>query len=405
MIYLLIAVCNGAFTVLSPDNLTTKVFDYTIANFGDPGLYSQYSELKRIDFVDSCDISDLGRIDNSYAVLYGFNSCYFSDLALQIQGSGGLGMIYINRDDDLWFTLEAKDLVSMNKVKILLIAMSYSDGEILAPYFACTIWGTYIYPMDRKASAKLNFQMTGNYSKDKDFITQISNLVNKFKFDLQDFDMKFSNQAIVSGIDPYVDCIFNDLGNFCLPSSQFATGAQKVQNAAVVLNFFNSSASSKSEIFNFLLQLYSDCQSDYSLDCLSAVLLSFNASPNLSFELLVDSNTYPENIPFLNINARPIWWNEYIEKSYCLSLIDPPSECIFCNAMCPFPDLYKEECVIGCNVTDCGYDSLKCLQADECYTFMMTNEGCNNTCNITTTENSSTNSFVPILIGSIGAGM
>ena len=67
---------------------------------------------------------------------------------------------------------------------------------------------------------------------------------------------------------------------------------------------------------------------------------------------------------------------------YCLSLFDPPDNCQTCSNGCSYQELYSptSSCSQACNVSQCGYNYLSCLNIDNCYSFMLNDNNCNKMC-------------------------
>ena len=85
-------------------------------------------------------------------------------------------------------------------------------------------------------------------------------------------------------------------------------------------------------------------------------------------------------LPFYYVSGIPFFIEKFIEQIYCLSSPNPPSECRFCNNNVCVDNPHTNQCSLSCNTSDCGFDNLKCLEADNCYSFMIGDGNCNNAC-------------------------
>ena len=105
VISLLLQGCIASFQIWSPDEVTSLVVTPALANFGNGFLLPEFGKLFFLVYSGSCSFS-IQMPENSFAILYNF-PCYYSDLALSVQNSGGIAMIIVLQDDYMEYTLAA----------------------------------------------------------------------------------------------------------------------------------------------------------------------------------------------------------------------------------------------------------------------------------------------------------
>ena len=139
------------------------------------------------------------------------------------------------------------------------------------------------------------------------------------------------------------------------------------------MNFYFSLVNNEDSLrfFSFLTDLYSSCEFNYSSDCTSTVLQSYQVTYNLSASPLVYSKSWQSLSPFYTINSIPYFWPGSLESTYCLSLDSPSSNCESCSIGCSSADLASSICTSACNVSSCGFCNVKGLQYEGCYTFLL----------------------------------
>ena len=140
VIYIIFTITRARLQILSPIELSALDIPFAVSKFGDPYLYEHVGKLIPIQKALGCSIPSDIYLTNNYALLYGFDSCYFSSLALSVQNAGGIGMIFVNPLDDLNFLLSANDSTTVSQVNITCIAIRNSSGSLLKEYSSTNIW-------------------------------------------------------------------------------------------------------------------------------------------------------------------------------------------------------------------------------------------------------------------------
>lgn len=381
-ILLILKLCLAGLRIWSPDPLTLLDIDNAVATFGDPFAFPRYGKLVPLYYSGDCSFSQIFET-NTFAILYGFNHCYSSDLALSVQEFGGIGIIIVADDDNIDYIINPKDNFSSSLIKILVIAIKKSDGAAIFQYFPSQIWVTYSLVIEKIQASKSDFHMSSNYTLDKIFASAFQDISNQFSMSLNQFDITFCFLTpAAENIDSINDCLTSSSNTYCLPHTSTVTGSQKIYNSAAIINHYNTLSGSASEFFIFLTTLYSTCEFDYSISCIQTVLANFPNDQIINTSLTAFKTTSPliNSSPFYKFNGISYYWPDYIEKIYCLSLIVPPSDCKSCSPGCSYLDLLSSTCEENCNNDSCGYDMLTCVKFSSCYNFISGDGNCNSAC-------------------------
>ena len=378
---LLIKVCLGDLVIWSPDNLASLSISLATANFGQGSLLPIYGKLYFIQSSGNCTLSS-PIPPHSFAILYGFTSCYFSDLALSVQNSGGLMMISVMPNDEMNFIMSAESEAIAEKIIITCISISNSTASIILNYANKKIWASYSYPFTKKTSNVIYFQMTSNYTEDLKFVSVFSRLSTKLSLNFSNFKINFCYLSDISEL-PESDCVVKAGAHYCLSDDDSTVpGEQMVYNSAAIMNYYNTLTGSAAPFLSFLVSLYTTCANDYSTRCMQRVLSTFSPGQtvNLDLGVLVHGNPCAGVEPFYLVGNNSFFSTSSIELSYCLTSLSPPSACTQCSSGCTYALLESSTCTPACNTTSCGNDDLNCLGVDGCYMFMLGDGNCNSKC-------------------------
>ena len=371
--------CSGTLNIVSPDDLSQEVSDYAVASFGNPGLYPIFGRIVPITAYDCTFYQPLESNSIALVTLSTTSVCYYSDLALSVQNSGGVAFIYISFSEYIDFFMVPISTTEGAKIQILSLAIQNSLGQALLSHSNEEIWVAYSYGVVRSSLPVINYYLTSNYSLDQTFFTALQQLNTDIPLLRSEFQLGFIND-VYSTINLTTDCV----NNYCVPTENSVTGSQKLNNSIIILNYYNSLTADNSvtTLTTFLLDLYSTCSTDYSTDCLTSVLNRYQIASNESAAILdglslSDSSEYAyfyiNNIFYVNLQV--------FESAFCLSAENPNLNCPSCSGSCTYSDLYDPRCLDGCNTTSCGYDLLMCLEVSRnCYTFMIGDGNCNQAC-------------------------
>ena len=371
------------FEIVSPDSLQQEINNYVYANFGNPGYYPLFGKLVPISF-SACTFS-VPLDSNSFGLVY-FNTslnCEITDLALSVQNSGGSGIVIALPDDNTFFYFTSSDTVKAAEINILVLGIGFSLGNTLRSFTDVEIWTTYTYPTGFTAQPVLTYYLTSNYTLDLTFFTALKELSDDVALLHSEFRLGFIDD-IYSTVNPDFDCIETDLNNtYCVPHDDTATGAQKLSNSVVFLNYYNSLTGSTSvnELVVLVLNVYTQCQYDYSSDCLDGILTILDIPANTSTSVLDGlSYNYRADKVLYEIDGVFFYSLVDMESSYCLSSSDTKLNCPACSSSCLYSDLYSTTCVGGCNTSECGYQLMSCVMESDCFTFMLGDGNCNEEC-------------------------
>ena len=116
---------KGGLNILSPDQISEYSINVAVASFGNPFLYPQYGKMFLISNNSTCSIPNTFP-PNTFAVLYGFENCYFSDVAYAMQTAGAIGMIRVHTNDLINFLMIPEDETLGNLINILVISIPLS---------------------------------------------------------------------------------------------------------------------------------------------------------------------------------------------------------------------------------------------------------------------------------------
>ena len=377
--YLSITACLGGLSIVSPDEIQQEIISYATASFGNPGYYPIFGELMLITATSCSFAIPLGSYSIGLVYLNSTSPCSYSALALNIQNSGGIGVIFVLEDENLNYSLPPANDIEGMAVQILVLGIPLSLGEVILSQSDKQIWITYSYGVVPSNNVVIEYYLTSNYSLDQRFFTALEKLNSDITLARSELQIGFINE-IYALANTSTDCI----SYYCVSSSGAVTGAQKLNNSIVIMNYYNALTDGNSVIdaINLLLDLYSSCQNDYSTKCLYSTFTRHQATPDTSTEVLSglsitdnSSDIYFEisNVLFTNLQG--------LESAFCLSSENPNPNCLACSESCPYNALDQKICSDGCNTTNCGYDFLLCLEISiNCYSFMLGDNNCNRAC-------------------------
>ena len=268
--------CLAGLTVVSPDEIRQDITDYVTSSFGSPSYYPIFGKLVPIT-TTTCSLSmPLDSFSIGLVYLNPNISCSYSSLAFSLQNSGAIGIIFVLDEEN---TITPANDAEGAAVQILVLGISSSLGEVLSSNSDKQIWVTYSYGIIPSGNPVIEYFLTSNYSLDQQFFTALEKLNNDISLSRFELQIGFVNE-IYSLANSSTDCIDS---YYCVPSSGAVTGAQKLSNSLVILNYYNmlQDDNSVTDIITLVLDLYSICQNDYSTQCLYSVsLLSFQQIPS-----------------------------------------------------------------------------------------------------------------------------
>ena len=383
LLILLFRFCFGSLFIYSPDELKGPISNLTIFGFGNPSFYDTVGKLVFLDLTSCSVTSPLDTYSIAVITLPSNSSCLYSEIVLSVQNNGGIGSIIVvsPNDHDQSF-IPSTELLD-EEISILALAIGSELGEKLQKYSNEEIWVSYNYDVSIKEEPVITYYLTSDIHTDEKFFSKLQDLNDRISLSPDKFRIGFS---YVMPSDPRVDkskdCLDSTI--FCLPPNAVATGSQRLESAVISLNYFSSLKDSEavSKIISYFQFLDRFCSADYSHTCHQLLISSHGGSSNTSREVLdyVPVLTGDYFFIIFTIGLNTFYWEQFLEEEYCFSSTLPYSGCPKCSDECPFTDLSETECIAVCNTSACGYGNMKCLESNECFTFMLGDGNCNSQC-------------------------
>ncbi|OMJ94867.1 hypothetical protein SteCoe_1894 [Stentor coeruleus] len=382
LLLLLIQMCFGEWEFLSPQELTTKKAFVSIVNFGNPSYLNTYA---KIIYTEAAGCILDGPFSRDEFVLIFYSSiCNIFYLAENAQDLGASGIVFIIGSEIIGDNvIYAPSLSSSTSIGITVLLISKSLGELILQYSDQEVIIKYNYAkFSQISNPEINIIFTSNYTLDIPFIRSLKDLINT-----RDNYLTLSNIILTATNLDYktynaTDCIYYDNINYiCIPSSESVTGAEKLQNTALIFSYFYSlkDISEIDTFFNYLIDLYSSCFNNYTIDCNKDVLVKY-AIPKESTSFLYKNNKYSSIIARCEISGIDVFWSDYIKDAYCFSRFVDGTMCGLYSGYCTYSMLMDGVCTPYCNNAAGHYDNLDCLKEEICYSFLLNNGQCEEAC-------------------------
>jgi hypothetical protein len=364
----------SSLVIRTPAELEGTVLETAKASFGSPSFYPQLGRLFFIPECENCSVSNYNLTDY-IAVLPNLTQCHISHLAFSAQTSGAIGAMFVHSSDNINFVTRPGDHEIAKLITIPVIGIANSSEGLLNSYKNYSIWVTYhnVFPLE--AVPFVEFCMSGNYSQDKLYLPGLMDAFSTlgssaFRFSLSLSYYNSSNPYI----DPDNDCFNSSL---CLPGSSFCTGFEFLSNLILIFNYFDTFPSSNYlEFLDFLTLLYTECESNYSTSCFSALVQSsVPTTPQSSIPLTISALT-----PCMFINSVPTFWPNFTTSAICMGSAAPQESCPRCSSDCLPGSENMMTCPAGCNSSACGWANFTCISSNGCFDFMMDDDMCDPVC-------------------------
>ena len=383
---LLIGLCLGSLVIYSPDELKETIEITIFAAFGNPSIYNTvgklvYSNITSCAVTTALDSMSFALIDVSKIK----DNCSLEDIFISTQTQGGIAAVFImedERSDELMLPTNAS---TVDRVTIIGFGITHSQGQKLLVYPNEEIWVSYNYDIVITSDPEIRFYLTGDYTIDQKFFINLQTLNCNATLTTDKLFLGFfyanSNHK---GINSTNDCITGDL-TYCVPSDNTAKGSDKLLSTVISLNYYNSLQGSQgvTEIISYFIDLYSDCNGNYSQACINQVIISHGATTNASLSILSEAPSKRVNTftSFFTIDSNLCFWPNYLTDLYCFASSTPSANCPPCSSQCTASDLSGASCSNFCNSSSCGYNNMNCLAlGSSCYTFMLGDGNCNAEC-------------------------
>lgn len=382
LLLLLIQMCLGEWEFLSPQELIAEKPFVSIVNFGNPSFLNTYAKIIYSE-ASGCTLAGPFSRDE-FVLVYYSNLCHMVYLAESAQDSGASGIVFVIGSEIIGDNvIYAPSLSSSISIGITILLISKSLGELILQYSNQEVIIKYNYArFPQFSNPEINIILTSNYTLDIPFIRSFKDLIktrdnyltlSSIHLTAANFDYKTYNS---------IDCIYYDNTNYlCIPSSESITGNEKLQNTALILNYFYSlnDLSEIDSFFNYLIDLYSSCLNNYTIDCNKDVLVKYTI-PKEGSSFLYKNYKYSSIIPRCEIAGIDVFWSDYIKDAYCFSRFIDGTMCGIYTGLCTYSMLMDGECSPYCNNVAGHYDNLDCLKEEICYSFLLDNGQCEKSC-------------------------
>ena len=284
---LLLKLCAGQFTIVSPAELANDDVDYAYGTFGNPSVYGTYGKLK-FWYPSFCSFSESFTVTDFIVIFMDVESgCDIFDWAYSVQQSGGGALILADSNWYLSALYSPSSFDSGEKINILVLAISEYQGFLYRTYENEGIWVTYKLHLYTYDNPIISYQLTSNYTMDKTFFNNLQDLINKLSLPANQVSLTI--QYIQGTNYTGQQCINYDNTDYCMDNSSYATGSQILWNSIEIVNYFNSLQEIDSTLNDFIitvLDLYNTCEFDYSTVCISKIFNKYNIQMKRSIKTI-----------------------------------------------------------------------------------------------------------------------
>ena len=383
-ILLLLISCLASLTIYSPDELKQTLPITIFPTFGNPSPYSTVGKLVPVNITSCIITSTLPSYSFALIDTESVSGCFFDDIFLSVQVHGGLAAILIMPDDIGYKIILSNSPSTADLITITGFGLIRSVGEQLLHYSFNEIWVSYSLDIAKTSDLVLQYYFTSDYPTDMRFFTNLQILINNVPLTRDQFVLGFIYaRPTDTGINNTRDCIDGDV-TYCVPAGSTANGKDKLLSTVSSLNYYKSLQGSQAvqEIVRYLLDLYSNCSGNYSLNCTEQVLIAYQSIPDTSLAILAEAPVQIADIfiTYFTIGNNPFFWENYLTSLYCFTSMFSISGCPACSNGCSYSDLAESTCTATCNASSCGFDEMKCLERNNCYSFMLGDGNCNAQC-------------------------
>jgi hypothetical protein len=383
----LIQLGHSSLQIVSPDSLSSYSLSYLESPFGDPGLLPIFGQIVPTQTSD-CMIPQASYssfANTSIILVYDSPSCDYSLIALTAQDLGVMGIMF-SLDSGEWSPTNVYSTPSVyaNRGSVTtgisifsLFVTSDFINIILQDYSETEIWVVYNktnYAVSPAPTFK--YFMASDYGIDNSFLSQvltvIDNYENVWEQELEIFLLYSPNDN-----DPS-NCLSVYNNNYCLPSVNGTSGAIRIANSVLILNFYKG-ISDYYDLHGFLSyvsDLNTDCAGDLSTGCNEALIRLYGQSPNYDFSVLKSAYDSSSMIYSMQVGDIFVYDPVFLVSAYLLS-----STYVWtCAQSCTSMLYYSNLCNPECNNAECGFNNMVCLEENDCYSFMLHDGNCNEQC-------------------------
>lgn len=423
LIVLIITIAQGLVTFLSPDELRNLTLPYATPFFTKVELFQRYGKLVFAKITD-CEVDGEFK-DDEVVVAFSkdIGNCYLYDVAQSVERVGGGAFFAVVSDNFLddygdfnfgydWeYNIDSnylnKDYIyySHETTVLKIFCLVLLDGHsIFKEYESMSpIWVQYSYNQFlRTNSPNFEFGLTENFLRSENFFSELEGFVSYASIYIHNMDLFLDNaesyeyyseeyynyldeeQCVKVIVDSYKNC------SFCLytyDDNYNPAGYETLMAMTLILNYYYSFSSTDyiDGFVYFFNSLIRSCYNEYTSNCISNVLIEYEAVPNFNTFILYqhNRNSYISEY-YYSLNEVFIYTTGVMEPSFIFSNIYEAEYSNFyvdgCDDGCSFVDLLDLTCSDKCNSTRCSYDNLNCIQNNECFSFMLGDGYCNSVC-------------------------
>ncbi|OMJ89501.1 hypothetical protein SteCoe_8297 [Stentor coeruleus] len=361
-------------TIISPDDLRNTPLTTSVSTYGSPSLLPRVGVLQIQKLDANCDFDKIFN-EFDFLVIPSSTQCN-QDLIIGNAARKNASMIIFLVENNQLANVHTSES-NHKDLKATVIHVSKSLEKSIKSIHKYPVWAKYEYPITILEDIYITYYFTHNYTIDKYFIKDILNLDKR----LIKFSPMFSYINISLVTDQENDCYTyrNNYVEYCHKPGN--NGTILIENGFYISRFLQEI----NDVWVFLdtlLDIYEDCEFDYSRGCLEKkVKVGKDIEPDIS-KWIEQSSI----IPYYEINLKPFYWPSALKEAYCIGRNEIPNNCGLCMDDCYYNYLSKgiKGCR-NCNSSSCGYVNLKCLEEEavygqNCYKFMLSDGSCNKGC-------------------------
>ncbi|OMJ90365.1 hypothetical protein SteCoe_7280 [Stentor coeruleus] len=375
LILFLIQYATGVLQVITPTNFPLVFINTIQANFGNPSLLKTYAKLIKITSQE-CIITTDNHSHDTFIVVYNWIDCDIIKLAKSIQNSRAQGMILVYDKD-----IENSNIIFSNdqkkdEITIIVLGISKSSGDMIKIKADGEIWITYQYASFTKfESPHIELGLSLDFNLDKPFIKSFQEFIGNFT---QTVFLESISVKLINFYKKYnsTDCIYYNSSDYICADTSLSdiSGSSKLNIIVLFLNAYSNvkTINDFSSLLSSLLDYYSLCENNVAIECAISVLNKYNLSIIYDITILENNiySTYASPWFYLNSYYK-LYWNEYLENAYCLTLKNSQNICQNYDQTCSYEDLKDKNCKQNCNTSYSNYDNLRCLYEKNCYSFLL----------------------------------
>lgn len=193
----------------------------------------------------------------------------------------------------------------------------------------------------KKNSPDFEFGLTEDFVRSDLFFSELENFAYSFNIYIYNLDLYlmdvYSNE--ISGEEEINDemCVKVNVDHYknvslCLYTYDGSMGSEKLMSIALILNYYYSFSSTDfvDNFLDFLYDLKISCSIEYTINCISDVLIAHGTVPNLDAYIIYQHNTdISFRHYFYKINDVSIFTSGIMKTSYIIGNKNKVDDCNF----------------------------------------------------------------------------